>query len=86
MTKPAQRSKLAQLHAKLADVLADALELTDEEGKADIGILRLTAAFLKDNDVTCDDDTGDDKNEQLERLNALRKARTVATTPMDELH
>ncbi len=84
--KPAQRSKLAQLHAKLADVLADGLEWTDEEGKADIGVMRLTAAFLKDNDITCDDDTGDTRNAQLDRLNEMRRTRTVASTPMDELH
>lgn len=86
MSKPAERGRLAHLHARLAEVLAEGLEHKDEEGKSDIGILRLTAAFLKDNDITCDDDTGDERNEQLERLNTLRRQRTVASTPMDELH
>ena len=84
--KPAQRSKLAQLHAKLADVLAEGLEFKDDEGRSDIGVMRLTAAFLKDNDITCDDDTGEERNAQLDRLNEMRRTRTVASTPMDELH
>lgn len=103
MSVPAQRSKLANLHSKLAEVLTEALEtvgtsstISDETGlevttpaalsSEDLGVMRLTAAFLKDNDITCDDDQGDTRNEQLEKLNELRKVRTVASTPMDELH
>jgi len=94
MSKTAPRGRLAGLHAKITDVLTEALECvgTDEDGSPravsgdDLAVLRLTTAFLKDNDITCDDEENGEKNEKMERLAEMRDKRKVASTPMDTAH
>ena len=95
MSKTAPRGRLAGLHAKITDVLTEALECigaSDEDGEKaeitseDLALLRLTTAFLKDNDVTCDDEETGEKDAKMQRLAEMRQKRTVASTPMDVAH
>jgi len=94
MSKTAPRGRLATLHAKITDVLTDALECVglDDDGEKravsgdDLAVLRLTTAFLKDNDITCDDEDTGEKNEKMARLAEMRDKRKVASTPMDAVH
>jgi len=94
MSKTASRGRLATLHAKITDVLTDALDAVGHENDEgtleytgeDMAILRLTTAFLKDNEVFCDDEETGEKDAKMQRLAEMRQKRTVASTPMDTAH
>lgn len=66
---------LSDLHAKLAEVLKDAVaETVDEEGRVqapNAAILSVARQFLKDNAITADLEKNKDLSELDERLNAL---------------
>lgn len=49
-----QKEQLSDLHTALAKVLAEQIQLRDEEGKANGAILNVARQFLKDNGIDAD--------------------------------
>lgn len=86
----ATTDKLASLHQRLADVLGEYLSTIDTEDTEAIApnvqVMKLTAAFLKDNNITADLDNSEDRDAVAEKLAALKGRRTVASTPVDMLN
>jgi len=50
-SKRASEKALADLHAKLAEVLKEGLEFKDEDGKPNPALLNVARQFLKDNKI-----------------------------------
>jgi hypothetical protein len=51
MSRAASKDKMKELHAKLAEILTEAIYEKDDEGKRSAAILNVARQFLKDNTI-----------------------------------
>ncbi len=94
--KKATLEKLEALHGAVADILADGLEAcnphakTNDDGYAvlvgyDARLVGQAMSFLKDNDITVDQDTGDAVGAAQAALDQIRKKKRVDNDPFADI-
>ncbi|BEP42099.1 hypothetical protein [Variovorax sp. V15] len=65
-SKRASEKALAELHAKLAEVLKEGLAFKDEDGKPNPALLNVARQFLKDNKIEAEAPKGSPLGELME--------------------
>lgn len=76
----ASESKLNKLHERLTDLFLEMLEVDDEAVPLPAATLKTMTSFLKDNEITCQDDSSR-MGTLKERLQKKKKLASV--TPID---
>ena len=76
---------LAELDEETAKHISQAITLAPA-ARVDNGLLKTVSSFLKENNITADLGGEDGEDEVTKKLDALKAARRVASTPLDALN